>query len=115
MTELKDLLKPPFAVDGLRTSDGYISFSVHYPKRRYGGKYEKDVKKFLEEALIEKWERDFGEPKRWEKWPPEIHPHPSCRCPECKLVLPRVEQYNKYCPSCGTRLDPPEDKNDNTN
>jgi len=90
--ETLKLIKPPFRVN--RTG---------VPKSGNGISVPRD---FTEQALNEKWERDFGEPMRWIKarslgidW---------IDCPKCKHGLQEGTKDLNYCPHCGQKLLPPE-------
>jgi hypothetical protein len=96
---LKELLKPPFSYD-------LVTYGIHDKSLEIVCKLtvaEKigDVGRFTEQAMNEKWERDYGEPLRWWKrdgyW--------KCRCPKC---LKDAMDFYDFCPSCGQRLLPPE-------
>jgi len=57
-------------------------------------------RQFVLAALNEKWERDFGEPRRWLKG---VDGDPNWyKCPVCKNA--RKGSPFKFCPSCGKRL-----------
>jgi len=121
MTEqLKDLLKLPFRLDkngDIVNSDGLIiarsllhtSFSYAYPDNR---DLLQANGEFIVAALNEKWERDFGEPKRWEKVPEgERYADYDYTCPKCNKTIYFYEGEMidfDYCPHCGVKLDPPE-------
>ena len=107
---LKELLKPPFMVNNcniyssrihvLRTTDMGITKELR-----------DELVKFTVAAMNEKWERDFGEPLRWEMesattvdgevfW---------TKCPKCGCRPPSGYLNYPYCPHCSQRLLPPEE------
>ena len=109
---LKELLKPPFIYDG---GNG-IDDSLEYDFLRIGTCFFNDIENrekvltWVCAALNEKWERDFGEPKRWilirERGSNgELYRH-DLLCPECNK---KAYGITRKCPSCGTRLLPPEE------
>ena len=133
MTELKELLKPPFVYRHCDIDNGRISIKIiitHNPEDEIN--FDK-VNNFISDSINEKWERDYGEklmdeslddyanrvageivdalkePKRWIK---SEAPGYKYHCPVCRNLETIARPY---CYQCGTRLDPPEDKNDNTN
>ena len=55
----------------------------------------------------EKWKRDIGEPLRWIRLV-KVGVNDRNTCPNCKVN--RAKATN-YCPSCGVRLLPPEEDN----
>ena len=66
---LKDVLKPPFRLDGIkiRDADGchianFFTFPIDTP---FDGLTAKEFGKWVMQALNEKGERDFGEPEQW--------------------------------------------------
>ena len=62
---------------------------------------------FIVKAINEKWGRGFGEPLRWIRLV-KAGVNDRNTCPNCKVN--RVKATN-YCPSCGIRLLPPEEDN----
>ena len=94
MTQLKDLLKPPFE----------LRIYVYNKHGTLLSKKEEDsVLEYMRIATKEKGERDFGEPLRW-----VLHPIEKWKvCPICNAPVELERQYN-YCPSCGKRLLPRE-------
>jgi hypothetical protein len=70
-------------------------------------KERKIISEFVFSAIGEKYKRDFGERKRWigrvtgYKLEHKV-------CPKCKYMNTEQDEIWDYCPSCGTRLDPPE-------
>ena len=104
---LEELLKPPFR----RTIDGSIYDLYNDMICSISAKFvsNKLVRKFVEQALNEKWERDFGEPLRWKI----TDSRNEYECPKCKRLLhseAAMLWYYSYCPHCGQKLDPPENK-----
>ena len=105
MKELKDLLKPPFFLDRgsgcfyLRDRDGFILSELPIRHR--------SISLFLCGAATEKWERDFGEPMRWILMNPGEY-SPCYKCEKCGSTYHK--DLTNYCPSCGQKLLPPEDK-----
>ena len=103
--EIKDLLKPPFKFnpyDRLRDSNGRDIMQIAY--------YSGYASKFIVAALNEKWERDFGEPLRWEKL--SNHPDEASGCPNCGMYVGIGKddyRFWNHCPCCGQKLAPPED------
>ena len=94
----KNLLKPPFFAvpgEGDIVANSNISFVIE-------GEFKGRIDTWMAEALNEKYEREFEEPKRWIK-------DTLIRCSACK-GLPSYQVFTNYCPSCGTRLLPPEIK-----
>ena len=68
------------------------------------------IRKFILDALNEKWERQFGEPKRWGLAYHGVCFEIECRnCAREQEVIDSIEDDWQYCPSCGVRLLPPED------
>ena len=60
-------------------------------------------------ALNEKWEREFGERKRWLIVNAKIAGHVyRYACPYCEFVQ---DELSKCCPECGKRLDMPVEGN----
>ena len=100
---IREYFAPPYKFDGL------FMLAV-YNKR---GKVASAFAKFVESAVNEKWERDFGEPRRWIL---KVEHHTRCaetRCPECGSEFCQCGhgmKFFEHCPSCGTRLLPPEEK-----
>ena len=119
---LKDTLKPPFT--HCKTGAGHILCGTVDGQRRFadvrgwgffqyfenGGELQDTFKDFLVEALNEKWERDYGEPLRWEIIIIDSGNNLKIgECPKCKKTCNYTKKYN-YCPSCGTWLLPPEEE-----
>ena len=106
---LKDLLKPPF----MRMPYCIGEFSDVYGKRLFSihtsEVFNEDTAwlfhEFVEKALNNEWERQYGEPKRW------IEKEDAFSCPECNTD-DRLQGYAgvlfNHCPSCGVQLLPPE-------
>jgi len=115
---LEEVLKPPFRHDGVAESgEVYVGVNkVHFSDTRImqvrgwgffqnfenGEQLQDEFKDFAVAALNEKWERDFGEPLRWEN-----RFNGSCSCPGCQNFS---HISTKYCPSCGRRLLPPKEE-----
>ena len=97
MKELKALLKPPF-INSTRgvvyDQDGNAFASCRMPI----------ALEFLLDALNNEWEREYGEPKRW-----NFNGRHLYHCPVCGNAMVIQNDLN-YCPSCGQRLLPPEEK-----
>ena len=102
---LKDILTPPFeCVHGYIGDKKRDLLETLSDEIFLNNKFYKAFLEFTTQALNEKWKRDIEEPKRWIKrdgtW--------TCRCPKC---LQDARDYHTYCPCCGIRLLPPEEKN----
>ena len=115
---LKDLLRPSFNLtrtDNYREAEEIRITLVCNGKDVYTSEEVKAFNTFVEEALNEKYGREFGEPKRWIK---DIGYH---YCQNCKDVFydERNPCFNfkgtffRYCPNCGTKLSPPKKENKN--
>jgi rubrerythrin len=69
------------------------------------------LEEFVVVALNEKWERDFGERKRWQKHtlfnPASQKNYRWYDCPYCGQLAGENGLTN-YCPNCGKPLDPPD-------
>jgi predicted RNA-binding Zn-ribbon protein involved in translation (DUF1610 family) len=110
---LKELLKPPFRREGefiyvglLDSENPIIGIMRTVFNNNYFEKHlEDEFHNFQEQALNEKWERDYGEPLQW------MRERATCgavflyRCPKC---LSEAGSDYAYCQSCGQRLLPPE-------
>ena len=133
---LKELLKPPFYHSAcgqihegntrIMEAPGYVCKNdnitdSHVAKIRgwgffqyfeNGEELQDEFIEFVVQALNEKWERDFGEPKRWvldsDYAGRESIICPYCRTEYCFDELPDWENYS-HCPSCAQRLLPPEE------
>jgi hypothetical protein len=110
---LKELLKMPFEFDNnlsLCLGDNFI-LDVLFKNWDTEEDNIVAVKKFVEQALNEKRERDFGEPMRWKMNPEELLVNqPWCECPKCGLGrYGKPQPHYHYCPSCGQRLLSPEE------
>jgi hypothetical protein len=94
---LKELIKLPFVYNGdmIFSSDKAASLDVFYKGAL------SDFGDWAADALNEKAERDFGEPMRWRE------KRAIVRCPKCDFG---AISYSNYCPSCGQRLLPAEEK-----
>ncbi len=106
MKTLKELLKPPFKYDLSNCKLKLNNSGKKYLTIQCADKNDRNlIVGFVEQALNEKWERQFGDPKHWLE---ESNGFISVvyRCPECNKnnVLDTM-----YCPSCGQRLFPPEE------
>jgi len=121
---LKEILKPPFFSCGDLSLDwmiecGYLGSesNQHFLCTVYGRRFlgyenceqlQKELREFVEQALNEKWERDFTGPPRWQR---ELtcqgKPSKFSSCPKCTYITDKV---TNYCPSCGRRLLPPKEE-----
>jgi hypothetical protein len=123
-TTLKELLKPPFSHDHCGVGEVFVGVNqADYGSTRIaqvrgwgffqyfenGDRLQDEFKDFVVQALNEKWERDYGEPLRWEKESAETVDGKVfwTKCPKCDCRTPHGYIYH-YCPSCGQRLLPPE-------
>ena len=104
MSELKDILKPPFGFKRGRGNLGAVISDATGNELFIGSKkgdYGNNLANWFCKAINNELEREYGEPKRW-IWQLSGH-----LCPDC-------DRYNliatPYCPSCGQRLLPPEEK-----
>ena len=117
MQTLRELLKPPFYKNinekgFVRIYDNaglllFLTQSFFYLEEQG----QSDLADFTVAALNGKAAREWGERKRWVKrdgtW--------KCRCPEClkdngfQEYDSSKSEYANFCPSCGERLDPPEE------
>ena len=102
---LKELLKPPFYHEG-----GYIHDTTKIAVAAVG--YDQEIIcDFIVTAMNERWERELGEPKWWII--DNEYGYGPIRCPDCgsehKCHCEGVKENWKYCPRCGTKLDPPEE------
>ncbi|MCL2556880.1 MAG: hypothetical protein FWE09_00210 [Treponema sp.] len=104
---LKELLKPPFKAsegligDRMNQSLMWLAHPSYVLRKAFT-----IWKKFVVNALNEKWERDFGEPRFWLKGAdgdPRRH-----KCPVCKYAI-KGDPF-KFCPECGARLFRPKEK-----
>ena len=109
---LKDLLKPPFR----NTEDGAIeddttTFGIEictYDEAFPEG--DDELRQWIIDALNEKYEKDFAEPKRW-KMVYDFGEGIQClACEKCneEMVFHSCEVPRNYCSSCGQKLLPPE-------
>jgi uncharacterized CHY-type Zn-finger protein len=110
---LKELLKTPFSFNVDAVGDYFITDkSKRLVLKIPALKAKKIFADFTVSALNEKWERDFGEPMRW-----EYEDDGEIKCPKCNTVLTFSEQPDwktyQYCPHCGQRLLPPCQKPEN--
>ena len=119
-TMLKELLKPPFKMNGL--------FLLIADQHRKSNKTASQIINFIEAAVDERWRKDFGEPLRWKYFYSEsdgedFRDH-ECefthlfQCSGCSFTVeypddhgikPSIAGY-RYCPSCGVRLLPPREE-----
>ena len=121
-TTLKELLKPPFEREKcspVQDGSGYYIADIYTLKKlqeyENGKQLQGEFEKFVVHALNEKWERDFGNPLRW-ILDSDYADHESFTCPYCRTEYcfnerPDWENYS-YCPACGKRVSPPEEKRD---
>jgi len=115
MSELKELLKPPFfrhVTDNsfVFVKDQESELLLAQSIRRLGEDGQRHIVDFAVEALNEKWERDFSEPLRWEK--ASNHPDEASGCPNCGMYVGIGKddyRFWNHCPCCGQKLAPPED------
>jgi len=121
---LKELLKPPFFSSYFSDFDNGVFASNHHLYatsllrsseriiESFPGLTVKRLLKFVAQAMNEKWERDYGEPKRWIKTRGYFDDDPEYQCENCGRSVrlengsPDDNHYN-YCPYCGARLRPP--------
>jgi len=116
MTELKELLKPPFAVIKLNHIKDRGNTSLFLMTEIHGQKncealYEKMLD-WITAAMNEKYERDFAEPLKWilKEWKP-FDNRLAVICPKCDSPFEyHAIEFSNYCPHCGQKLDPPERK-----
>ena len=117
VTTLKELLKPPFhrqdfshfVYDG--NAAAVLEINTILTARLFSldvrNQAEKELLEYIAEALNEKWERDFGEPLRWESKGHYWH-----KCPKCGANYYIFKGIHNHCPSCGVRLLPLEETKD---
>ena len=65
MTQLKDLLKPPFRIEGRYIKDQYGYYLIRLYNDEIIDRHPEWIS-FIWGALNEKWERDFGEKQQIE-------------------------------------------------
>jgi rubrerythrin len=123
---LKELLKPPFEID-MNCEGGIPKIYLDGNDKTYWVKVTtcrhdnrnnaidnqlKENADWVVAALNEKWERDFGERKQWQKHtlfnPASQNSHSWYDCPYCGQLAGENGLTN-YCPHCGQPLDPPEE------
>jgi len=108
---LKEILKPPFkwALGSVMSGDTVLLHLGTDPLLLSDNDFD-SFKGFIVAALNEKWERDFGEPLRWEI-KPSFEGY-DIVCPKCKTSMygDHVSIGYNYCPSCGRRLLPPKEE-----
>jgi len=111
---LKEILKPPFtcnqfgAVDlGHRIWVNVINHIQFYTPEEADA-FNAELFQFVTQALNEKWERDFGEPLRWNVNERDT----GLLCPKCDGYTGML--VSKFCPHCGRRLLPPKETNNGT-
>jgi DNA-directed RNA polymerase subunit RPC12/RpoP len=102
---LKELLRSPFEyLNGhVRNTDNEVFCDVDDYEMGH-----EDVGNFIAAALNEKWERDFEEPMRWIEGFEDAWHHQ--KCPKCSGKFMFDDTDFDYCPHCGQRLLPPEEK-----
>ena len=109
MNTLRELLKPPFMPEGttVKNSEGKCIFVLGSPIFAGISQWEQwnlAVTVWINDAMNDRAAREWGERKRWVK--SVLHPK-EFACPVCRNG--GVIFCTNYCPSCGERLDPPED------
>jgi len=116
-TTLRELLNPPFSHDHCGVGEVYCGVNkADYKTSRLaqirgwgffqyfenGEQLQDEFKDFAVNALNEKWERDFGNPR-------------TCSCcyntTDYHLYYRGQEMDMKYCPFCGRLLPPEEAQN----
>ena len=123
---LKKALKPPFThcgtpvgnvtcrtVEGLRRLADVRGWGF-FQYFENGEALQDEFKEFLVEALNEKWERDYGEPLRWILVNEQPDNCAETCCPRCECNVCQIGHgvdFYDYCPSCGVRLLPSEEEN----
>jgi len=119
--KLKQVIKPPFTVGGSCIYDKVgllLEICTSFVAYENGAELNGEFAVFVEEALIEKWKRKFGKPLRWEIKGDGFNISPYLVCPKCNEepgLYWDGEDVNslsefRYCPRCGQRLLPPEEK-----
>ena len=106
-TELKEYLTPPFYLNDNVIYDSKKSPVIaiklyHSYETKKNKNYHPELIDFILSALNEKWKRDFGEPW-WIKCNGGF-----IQCPKCSSYS-NYMTATKYCPSCGEKLNPPEE------
>ena len=110
---LKDVLKPPFMrisnlLHGSNTisiTDTNITVANTKGWNQLPEYIQTEFADWMVGALNEKWEQDFGEPKRWIEIDIGLY-----KCPSCTAVFDFEGFPHPYCAGCGRRLLPPEIK-----
>jgi hypothetical protein len=119
---LKGLLKPPFSKperrDGfivISDTEGHLLLSQDQTHRflaiEDGQFVRNEFMDWVVTAMNEKWKRDFGKPLRWIKKYSLGFPH--LECPKCTYHMTMhcvMMDDLLFCPHCGQRLLPPEEK-----
>ena len=140
--ELREMLKSPFVIGCCYYADDAkrvkIEMLLETEQRVFPVKHYPIIKNFIEQALNEKYERDFHTEEPLDKLHPHIH-CPQCQypiyksdfdtdedgeplrwiktrslgidwidCPKCKHGLQEGTKDLNFCPFCGRRLLPPE-------
>jgi len=118
---LKEFFTPPFYLDDNVIYDSkkspVIAIKLYQSYETQKNKnYHPELIDFILSALNEKWKRDM-EPLRWISSGSETMGYwitcPKCgKEPEfCNIDTDDLEDedYPKYCPSCGEKLNPPEE------
>ena len=112
---LRELIKPPFrwVYNSIISGNEEIlslGISDMFNKNRFYSAF----KRFVVQALNEKWERDFGGLKKWLLDDDDsLLSCPYCRSEYSYEVLPeRLLDWENYsfCSHCGRRLSPPEEE-----
>jgi DNA-directed RNA polymerase subunit RPC12/RpoP len=98
---LKELFKPPFR---------FVEGGIYDRNERVITLLDDGVGELIAAALNEKWERDFGERKKWRF--DNDYGYRGIICPDCsaeyECFYEDIEDVYKFCPYCGQRLLPPE-------
>jgi len=93
MSELKDLLKPPFTFYcGRIYSNGENTKGVLIENPVIG--------EFIAAAMNEKAEREWGKPLQW------VYTNGFWQCRKCGTGF---SKWSPHCPACGVKLNPPEE------
>ena len=110
---LKNILKPPFELshnDGIYDKEGTkLEIILLGGVEQIG--HGRLVRRFICDAMNEKWNRDHGERKRWKpgKYYGMDDGHGNwdntLLCPDCNTEKPYGDNIN-FCPHCGVGLDP---------
>ena len=104
---IKGELRPPF--EAVMLYGMYrIRIGKHWlvldPSEKVSLTKQKEIAKWVAGIIKEQWEKDFGEPMRWIRLLGDF-----CKCPKCDEINLYPVCFC-YCPDCGKRLLPPEEK-----